>query len=90
MAQGPGDLVDVAYGNYAHLMKRADKARYLGGISIKGFGIPSQFLGLDLRTGSQKADQQRPQPYLDAMLKLIKEMDKVLEIASAQAQNTAR
>jgi hypothetical protein len=78
------DLVNVAYQNHAKLKNNADKARFLGGISVGGFGIPSQFLGLDLRTANQKFDQQLPPVYLNAMLELIKEIDKVLDVAASK------
>lgn len=79
----PIELVNLAYSNHAKLQEKAENARFLGGISVGGFGIPNQFLGLDLRTAGQKADQARPAMYLDQMLSLIKKVDEALDASIA-------
>lgn len=80
------DIVNLISSSSKHhevLKKQAHQAGFLGGIQVAGFGIPNQFLGLDLRTGAQKAAQYEPAHYMRQMSELIKKLDEMLDIAQA-------
>ena len=81
------NLVSASTKQHDALKNKAHQAGFLGGVQIAGFGIPNQFLGLDLRTGPQRAAQAAPSFYLDQMNELIKKMDEMLDMALAPTRS---
>ncbi|MEB3197463.1 MAG: hypothetical protein VKP62_09700 [Candidatus Sericytochromatia bacterium] len=68
----PNAMIDQLTQNAQRLDKSAVDASYVGGVHIAGFGIPNQFLGLDLRTQGQKQAQEEPGRYREAMAAFLR------------------
>jgi hypothetical protein len=75
-------LVKGLYANKANLDKQAHKAGFIGGIQVAGFGIPNQFLGLDLRTANQRDAQEAPNRFMDAMQSFLRTLNEALDAAA--------
>ncbi|MEB3329788.1 MAG: hypothetical protein VKQ33_11200 [Candidatus Sericytochromatia bacterium] len=76
-------LVEGLYASKTNLDKQAQNAGFIGGIQVAGFGIPNQFLGLDLRTDGQRAAQEAPARYMDAMQAFLRTLNEALDAAAA-------
>lgn len=88
MSMIDGDsLVDALYRNKANLDKGAQEAGFVGGIHIGPFGIPNQFLGLDLRTDGQRKAQEAPGQYLAAMTDFFRTLSAALDKAYEAPRN---
>lgn len=76
-------LVQSLYAGKSKLDEKAGNAGFLGGLHVGGFGIPNQFLGLDMRTKGQKDAQEAPQAYESAMRDMLNTLEQALDTASA-------
>ena len=76
-------LVSNLYAGKSKLDDKAKDAGHLGGVSVFGFGIPNQFLGLDLRTDGQVAAQEAPGRWEQTMNKLLETLNEAMDSAAS-------
>ena len=75
-------MVNNLYAAHDNLQNKAHSAGYIGGIQVAGFGIPNQFLGLDLRTDGQRDAQAAPGQFMDSMQSYLRTLKEALDAAA--------
>ncbi|MEB3223768.1 MAG: hypothetical protein VKS61_16965 [Candidatus Sericytochromatia bacterium] len=75
-------MVNNLYSAHDNLQNKAQNAGYVGGIQIAGFGIPNQFLGLDLRTDAQRDAQAAPGQFMESMQAFLRTLNEALTAAA--------
>jgi hypothetical protein len=80
----PSGLVKGLNKSLENLEGESRRASYL--VSVGPFGVPNQFLGLDLRNADQKKAMDAPQQFQTAMEQFLKEISKAQDLIAKASQ----